>query len=86
MVPFRYHVGMSKQIAVRLPDELVEFVDEVVGSGAERSRAAVVARALERERRRAIAARDAEILARAGADPELDGLAEHAAALPSDLG
>jgi Arc/MetJ-type ribon-helix-helix transcriptional regulator len=70
---------MSKQIAVRLPDELVEFVDEVVGSGSERSRAAVVARALERERRRAIAARDAEILARTGPDPELDGLAEYAA-------
>ena len=70
---------MSKQIAVRLPDELVAFVDDVVGSGAERSRAAVVARALERERRRARAVRDAEILARAGSDPELDGLAEYAA-------
>jgi Arc/MetJ-type ribon-helix-helix transcriptional regulator len=69
---------MSKQIAVRLPDELVEFVDEIVGSGSERSRAAVVARALERERRRAMAARDAEILARTGPDPELDGLAEYA--------
>ena len=70
---------MSKQIAVRLPDELVEFVDEVVGSGSERSRAAVVARALERERRRAMAARDAEILARTGPDPELDGLDAYAA-------
>jgi Arc/MetJ-type ribon-helix-helix transcriptional regulator len=45
---------MSKQIAVRLPDELVAFVDEVIESGAEPSRAAVVARALERERRRAV--------------------------------
>ncbi len=70
---------MSKQIAVRLPDDLVEFVDEIVGSGAERSRAAVVTRALERERRRVVAAHDAEILARTGADPELAGLAEHAA-------
>jgi Arc/MetJ-type ribon-helix-helix transcriptional regulator len=70
---------MSKQIAVRLPDELVEFVDEIVGSGSARSRAAVVARALERERRRAVAARDAEILARTGPDPELEGLAEYAA-------
>ena len=70
---------MSKQIAVRLPDDLVEFVDAVVGSGSETSRAAVVARALERERRRAMAARDAEILARTGPDPELDGLAEYAA-------
>ena len=76
---------MTKQIAVRLPDELVAFVDEVVASGAERSRAAVVSRALARERRRAIAARDAEILARTGPDPALRGLAEHAARLPSDL-
>ena len=76
---------MSKQIAVRLPDELVEFVDGLVDAGAGRSRAAVVARALERERRRAIAARDAEILAASGPDPELAGLAEHTAGLASDL-
>lgn len=76
---------MSKQIAVRLADELVDFVDGIVDSGAERSRAAVVTRALERERRRAIAAHDAEILARTGPDPELVGLAEHAAGLPSGL-
>lgn len=76
---------MSKQIAVRLPDDLVDFVDEMVGSGAERSRAAVVIRALERERRRAVAARDAEILAKSGPDPELAGLADYAAGLPSDL-
>jgi Arc/MetJ-type ribon-helix-helix transcriptional regulator len=76
---------MSKQIAVRLPNELVEFVDEIVGSGAGRSRAAVVTRALERERRRVVAARDAQILARTGPDPELAGLAEHAVGLPSQL-
>jgi len=76
---------MSKQIAVRLPDDLVEFVDEIVGSGGGRSRATVVAKALERERRRVIAGRDADILARAGADPDLSGLAEHAAGLPPTL-
>jgi Arc/MetJ-type ribon-helix-helix transcriptional regulator len=76
---------MSKQIAVRLSDELVAFVDEQVTSGAERSRAAVVSRALAREQRRAIAARDAEILSRTGPDSELERLAEHAVGLPSDL-
>lgn len=76
---------MSKQIAVRLPDELVAFVDDIVDSGNGRSRAAVVTRALERERRRAIAERDAEILARTGPDPELAGLAEYAVSLPSQL-
>ena len=76
---------MSKQIAVRLPDQLVDFVDEIVKSGGGRSRAAVVTQALERERRRVIAARDAGILARSGPDPELAGLAEYAAGLPSGL-
>jgi len=76
---------MSKQIAVRLSDELVDFVDELVGSGNGRSRAAVVTHALERERRRMIAARDAQILAGAGPDPELAGLAEYATGVPSEL-
>jgi Arc/MetJ-type ribon-helix-helix transcriptional regulator len=76
---------MSKQIAVRLPDELVDFVDDLVDSGAGRSRAAVVSHALERQRRRVVAARDAQILARTGPDPELAGLAEHAVGVPSVL-
>lgn len=84
-VAVRYHVGMSKQIAVRLPDELVEFVDSAVASGGASSRASVVRRALERERRRAVAERDAEILARAGPDPDLAGLAEYAAGVRSTL-
>ena len=85
VLPFCYHFGMSKQIAVRLPDDLVQFVDEIVDAGAERSRAAVVTRALERERRRALAERDARILVRTGPDPELSGLAEYAAGQSRDL-
>lgn len=72
---------MSKQIAIRLPDDLVAFVDEIVESGREPSRAGVVTRALERERRRTVAARDAAIFASTGPDPELEGLADHAAGL-----
>lgn len=75
---------MSKQIAVRLPDELVEFLDRLVQRGSANSRAEVIMRALEREKRREIAARDAEILARAGSDPDMDSLAEYAARLPLD--
>lgn len=75
---------MSKQIAVRLPDDIVEFIDQIVEHGDANSRAAVVARALERERRRATAARDAAILAKAGNDPDLDSLAEYAARTPMD--
>jgi Arc/MetJ-type ribon-helix-helix transcriptional regulator len=76
---------MSKQIAVRIPDELVAFVDGIVDSGTARSRAVVVTRALERERRRALAERDAGSLARTGPDPELAGLAEYAVRPPVDL-
>jgi len=76
---------MSRQIAMRLSDDLVEFVDQSVASGRARSRAALVARALERERRRVTAERDAQILAEAAPDAELAALAEYAARLPSDL-
>lgn len=76
---------MSKQIAVRLPDEIVEFVDGLVSEGNAKSRAAVVHRALERERRRAMAARDVAILSGAGDDPDMDSLAEHVAHAPLDL-
>lgn len=76
---------MSRQIAVRLPEDLVAFVDEMVGSGTAASRAVVVARALERERRRLVAARDAAILAAADDDRDLQALAEHMAREPLDL-
>lgn len=81
----RYRLDMSKQIAIRLPDDLVAFVDHAVAAGEARSRAAVITRALERERRRANAERDAEILARTGSDPDLAGLADHARRRPLDL-
>jgi Arc/MetJ-type ribon-helix-helix transcriptional regulator len=77
---------MSTQIAVRLPDDIVEFVDGQVSDGTASSRAVVVKRALQRERRRAIAARDAAILAKGGDDAEMQRLAEHVARAPLDLG
>lgn len=70
---------MTKQIAVRLPDELVDYIDSAVRSGQARSRADVVSRALDQERRRATAERDVEILRSMAADPdELGSLAEYA--------
>ena len=75
---------MSTQIAVRLPEELVRFVDQLIADGRADSRAAVVSRALERERRREIAARDAAILATGGDDDDLTRLARHAAQTPLD--
>jgi len=76
---------MSTQIAVRLPDEIVAFLDDQVREQHAPSRAAVVLRALERERRRHIAARDAAILARLGPDADMDSLAEFTAALQVQL-
>jgi Arc/MetJ-type ribon-helix-helix transcriptional regulator len=75
---------MSTQITVRLPDGLVAFVDDLVSHGDATSRAAVVSRALERERRRKVAERDAAILAGAGTDTDLDSLAEYAVATSMD--
>lgn len=77
---------MSTQIAVRLPDEIVAFIDDEVRGQHARSRAAVVVRALERERRRRLAERDAEILAAGISTPnDVDALASHSARTPLDI-
>lgn len=75
---------MSRQIAVRLPDELVDYLDNLIEQGRVASRAMAVTQALERERRRETATRDAAILAQAGPDADLDALAEFAARTPMD--
>lgn len=70
---------MSKQITVRLPDDLVRFIDELAEAEEASGRAAVVATALERERRRRLAERDAAILAQAREADDFDDLAAYAA-------
>jgi Arc/MetJ-type ribon-helix-helix transcriptional regulator len=77
-------LGMSTQITVRLPEELVEFVDQEVRENLARSRAQVVSRALDRERRRRAQERDVAILRESGPAPDLDALARWAAAVPLD--
>lgn len=67
---------MSTQIAVRLPDEMVAFLDRTVAAGAAPSRAALVASALEREMRRLLAEQDAQILRAGGPADDLDDLVE----------
>jgi Arc/MetJ-type ribon-helix-helix transcriptional regulator len=76
---------MTVQIAVRLSDDIVAFVDEQVSSGAAPSRAAVVARALEHERRRAAAERDAAIYATLSEPDDMDELAVWATTRPMDI-
>ena len=75
---------MGTQITVRLPDDIVDFIDTLVRDGNASSRAAVVSRALDRERRRQIANRDAAILSKFGGDREMDELADYAAHVRMD--
>jgi len=67
---------MSTQIAVRLPDEMVAFLDRAVATGKAPSRAAIVASAVEREMRRLAAEQDAQILLAQGAADDLDELVQ----------
>ena len=76
---------MSKQIAVRLPDDLVDFMDDLVAQGRELSRATIVLRALKRERRRLGTLHDIEILKHLGPDADMDSLAAYSARQPIDL-
>ena len=68
--------GVGTQVAVRLPDEMVAFLDRAVASGKAPSRAALVAAALEREMRRQAAERDAQMLLETGAADDLDDLVQ----------
>ena len=78
---------MTKQITVRLPDNIVEFIDHMVEEGDASSRAAVVSRAVARERRRELAEQDARILSASASasDDDLDDLAKYAVRTPLDI-
>ena len=65
---------MSTQIAVRLPDEMVAFLDHTVATGKAPSRASVVAAAVEREMRRQAAEHDAQVLREHSSTDDLDDL------------
>lgn len=74
-IPDWYHLHVSTQIAVRLPDDLVAWLDEQVAAGSG-SRASVTTKALRRYRRQLVAERDAEIYRATGDYPDLEGLHE----------
>lgn len=76
VIPKWYRTGMSTQIAVRLSDELVEYVDRLVTEGAG-SRAAVVARALNLYQQQLRGEQDARILEESGDYDDFDGLVGH---------
>lgn len=82
---------MSVQIALRLPESVVEYIDAQVEAGRAKSRSDVVARFVERDRRRERAARDVEVLLaerQAGivdTTDDLDALAATASSTALDL-
>lgn len=67
---------MRTQIAVRLPDEMVAFLDRTVAAGKAPSRAALVAAAVEREMRRQAAEQDVQVLRERGPADDLDDLVQ----------
>lgn len=67
---------MSTQIAVRLPDQIVEELDALVASGLAPSRTSVVEAALRKELRQYIYAREAELLASLSPDEDLEAMHE----------
>jgi len=69
---------MSTQIAVRLSDELVAYVDALVRGGAG-SRAAVVTRALTLYEQQLRGERDAQILEASGDYDDFDDMVRHVA-------
>ena len=79
---------MSIQIAVRLADELVAYVDRAVAEGRAKSRADLVTRLLQRDVRRHRAEQDLQLLIAQGAlgNDEVDAMARatSSTALPFD--
>jgi Arc/MetJ-type ribon-helix-helix transcriptional regulator len=74
---------MSTQIAVRLPDDVVSFLDTQVSRGAAKSRADFISHAIKREQRRLVAEHDAAIYASMSpGDDDFAGLAAYAADVP----
>jgi Arc/MetJ-type ribon-helix-helix transcriptional regulator len=70
-----FMLGMSTHIAVRLPDELVAYVDQAVAAGRARSRADLVSRLLARDARRQRAEDDLQRLIEGGSLRNTEALA-----------
>jgi Arc/MetJ-type ribon-helix-helix transcriptional regulator len=67
---------MSTQIAVRLPDDVVAYLDDLVAAGSG-SRAAVVTRALRLYQQQLRGEQDARILEESGDYEDFDALTDH---------
>jgi Arc/MetJ-type ribon-helix-helix transcriptional regulator len=77
---------VSIQIVVRLPEQLVNSLDELVDSGAARSRASVIERALLRELRHQRMLQEVEILnSRTRTAKDFDSLARFSTNIALDV-
>jgi Arc/MetJ-type ribon-helix-helix transcriptional regulator len=78
---------VSTQIAVRLADELVAYVDEAVAAGRVKSRAELVARLIARDARRQRAEEDLQRLIKRGAlvDAELFAIVDSVSDTPLSI-
>lgn len=65
---------MATQASLQLSQDLVARLDDVIRSGAARSRAEIVESALERELRRRVGERDAVIYRTSDHDEDVDAL------------
>lgn len=75
---------MSTQIAIRLSDDLLAFLDEQVASGSAPSRADAVRQALEERRQRILAEKDIAIL-KVSRDPDLEAVTGAVSGTPLGL-
>jgi Arc/MetJ-type ribon-helix-helix transcriptional regulator len=73
---------MTIQITVRLPDDQVHFIDELVNAGQAVSRADAVAIAVRREQRYRTALDDIQRLRETGDDQDLDALTKSVSRTP----
>jgi Arc/MetJ-type ribon-helix-helix transcriptional regulator len=76
---------MTRQISVRIDDDLIAFADQLVKDKKIKSRNAIVNDALRREKRRVDGERDAEIYRKYGEDPELVAMVQYCAHRPLDI-
>ncbi len=78
----RYTWPVSKPIPVRLDEDEVEVLDQLVRLGLAANRSDAIKRGIDRDRRRLAAMRDASVYARSGEDPDLVALTRSAAGTP----
>ena len=77
-----YTWPVSKPIPVRLDDDDIEVLDELVRLGLATNRSDAIKRGIDRDRRRLAAMRDAAVYARSGEDPDLAAFSRSAARTP----